>query len=43
VAVVLEAEDCDHLAISDDAIASIVRFADPAMFARFGLPTTLEG
>jgi RNA polymerase sigma-70 factor (ECF subfamily) len=31
------------LAISDDAIASIVRFADPALFARFGLPATIEG
>jgi RNA polymerase sigma-70 factor (ECF subfamily) len=31
------------LAISDDAIASIVRFADPALFPRFGLPATLEG
>jgi RNA polymerase sigma-70 factor (TIGR02960 family) len=31
------------LAISDGAIASIVRFADPALFARFGLPATFAG
>lgn len=29
------------LAIEGDAIASIVRFADPTLFARFGLPTTI--
>ncbi|MGI8688516.1 MAG: RNA polymerase subunit sigma-70 [Thermomicrobiales bacterium] len=31
------------LAIEDGAIASLVRFADPSLFARFGLPTTLDG
>ncbi|MGI8857366.1 MAG: RNA polymerase subunit sigma-70 [Thermomicrobiales bacterium] len=31
------------LAIDGGAIASLVRFADPALFARFGLPTTYGG
>lgn len=31
------------LAIEGEAISSLVRFADPALFARFGLPTTLDG
>lgn len=31
------------LAIQDDAIASLVRFADPALFPRFGLPIAIEG
>ena len=30
------------LAIEGGAIASLVRFADPALFAHFGLPTTLD-
>ena len=28
------------LAVAGDAIASLVRFADAALFPRFGLPTT---
>jgi RNA polymerase sigma-70 factor (TIGR02960 family) len=31
------------LAIAGGEIASLVRFADPALFARFGLPMTLRG
>jgi len=31
------------LAIEGDAIASLVRFAHPALFGRFGLPPTLPG
>lgn len=31
------------LAIKDDAIASLARFADPNLFGRFGLPTTFDG
>src|SRR5207244_3600321 len=31
------------LAIEGDAIASLVRFADPDLFARFGLPTLFDG
>jgi RNA polymerase sigma-70 factor (ECF subfamily) len=31
------------LAIEGGAIASLTRFADPGLFARFGLPTTLAG
>jgi RNA polymerase sigma-70 factor, ECF subfamily len=31
------------LAIAGGEIASLVRFADPALFARFGLPMTFRG
>ena len=31
------------LAIDGEAIASIVRFAEPDLFGRFGLPTTVDG
>ena len=30
------------LAFEGDAIASLARFADPGLFGRFGLPTTLD-
>jgi RNA polymerase sigma-70 factor (ECF subfamily) len=39
---VYRAEDMLVLAIEDEAIASLVRFRDPALFERFGLPATLD-
>ena len=31
------------IAIKDDAIASMVRFADPRLFERFNLPEPVNG